>query len=81
MNMHNAHHLVKSKCIPLICMMPVMEKDDRPEAAKRLELARIHRGFETAKDASRFFGWVYEGVAPAAYWTPAGAGRIVTRVV
>jgi SOS-response transcriptional repressor LexA len=34
--------------------------DDRPEPAKRLETARIHRGFATAKDASRYFGWVYE---------------------
>lgn len=34
--------------------------DDRPEAAKRLESARIARGFKTPKDASRFFGWTYE---------------------
>lgn len=34
--------------------------DDRPETAKRLEMARIKRGFSTAKDAARFFGWVYE---------------------
>lgn len=37
-----------------------MKTDDRPEAAKRLETARVHRGFSTAKDATRFFGWVYE---------------------
>ena len=40
--------------------MLMMRIDDRPEAAKRLETARIQRGFATAKDASRFFGWVYE---------------------
>jgi len=34
--------------------------DDRPEAAKRLESARVKRGFATAKDAARYFGWVYE---------------------
>lgn len=34
--------------------------DDRPDAAKRLEVARKNRGFETAKDAARFFGWSYE---------------------
>jgi phage repressor protein C with HTH and peptisase S24 domain len=33
--------------------------DDRPDAAKRLEQARIARGFDTAKDAARFFGWPY----------------------
>jgi SOS-response transcriptional repressor LexA len=37
-----------------------MGNDTRPEPAKRLEAARISRGFQTAKDASRFFGWVYE---------------------
>jgi SOS-response transcriptional repressor LexA len=40
--------------------MQTMRTDDRPEPAKRLEVARLHRGFATAKDASRFFGWVYE---------------------
>jgi len=34
--------------------------DTRPDAAKRLEIARKSRGFETAKDAARFFGWSYE---------------------
>lgn len=34
--------------------------DTRPDAAKRLEIARRSRGFETAKDAARFFGWSYE---------------------
>ena len=38
----------------------IMKSDDRPEPAKRLEKARIQRGFATAKDATRFFGWVYE---------------------
>jgi len=33
--------------------------DDRPEAAQRLELARIIRGFKTAKAAADFFNWPY----------------------
>jgi len=37
-----------------------MTFDDRPEFAKRLEQARKERGFETAKDAARRFGWTYE---------------------
>lgn len=37
-----------------------MEFDDRPETAIRLERARQARGFKTAKDAARFFGWSYE---------------------
>lgn len=37
-----------------------MEDDDRPDDAKRLETARLDRGFKTAKDAARFFGWSYE---------------------
>lgn len=36
-----------------------MEFDDRPEPAQRLEQARIARGFKTAKDACKFFGWNY----------------------
>lgn len=37
-----------------------MEYDDRPDYAQRLERARIARGFKTAADAARFFGWPYE---------------------
>ena len=37
-----------------------MSYDDRPDAAKRLEKARIERGFDTAKDAAKFFGWKYD---------------------
>ncbi len=37
-----------------------MDFDDRPDFAKRLEKARIDRGFRTAKDATRFFHWTYE---------------------
>lgn len=40
--------------------MHIMEFDDRPDFAKRLEKARIARGFLTAKDAARRHGWVYE---------------------
>ncbi|WP_245488379.1 helix-turn-helix transcriptional regulator [Mesorhizobium sp. Pch-S] len=37
-----------------------MDFDDRPEFAKRLEQARTQRGFRSAKEAARFFGWTYE---------------------
>lgn len=59
-NMHNAHHSVKSKRTPTLCFMHVMKSDDRPDFAKRLEQARVDRGFTTAKEAARYFGWKYE---------------------
>lgn len=37
-----------------------MEFDDRPDFAKRLEAARVARGFTSPKKAAAFFGWVYE---------------------
>lgn len=40
--------------------MHIMEYDDRPDFAKRLEQARKNRGFRTPKDAARFFDWTYE---------------------
>ncbi|RVD14247.1 MAG: LexA family transcriptional regulator [Mesorhizobium sp.] len=40
-----------------------MNFDDRPEFAKRLEQARIARGFATAKDAAKYFGWSYDTYA------------------
>lgn len=58
--MHNAYQCVKSKRIPISCEMHIMSFDDRPDFAKRLEQARIDRGFRTAKDAARYYGWVYE---------------------
>lgn len=60
LNMHNAHHQVKSKRISGISILHAMKFDDRPDFAKRLETARIARNFETAKDAARYFGWTYE---------------------
>lgn len=36
-----------------------MTQDLRPDAAKRLEQARIARGFKTARDAADYFGWKY----------------------
>jgi phage repressor protein C with HTH and peptisase S24 domain len=33
--------------------------EDRPAPAQRLELARLTRGFKTAKEAALFFGWPY----------------------
>lgn len=40
-----------------------MKFDDRPEAAKRLETARIARGFKTSKEAATYFGWSYDTYA------------------
>ncbi|WP_235915789.1 XRE family transcriptional regulator [Brucella anthropi] len=37
--------------------------DTRPEYAKRLEQARVARGFKTAKSACDFFGWNYNSYA------------------
>lgn len=37
-----------------------MSFDDRPEPAKRLEQARIRRGFATPRAACDFFGWSYD---------------------
>lgn len=66
-NVHNAHRSVKAKCTPLSCKMHVMKNDekhdDRPDAAKRLEQARIARGFDEAKKAAAFFGWNYNAYA------------------
>ena len=59
--MHNAHMPVKSKRISKACILHSMQKfDDRPDPAKRLEAARVARGFKNPKEASTFFGWVYE---------------------
>lgn len=37
--------------------------DTRPDFAKRLEQARLARGFKTAKSACDFFGWNYNSYA------------------
>ncbi len=37
--------------------------DDRPDYAQRLELARIARGFPSARAAAEYFGWVYDSYA------------------
>lgn len=58
--MHNAHSIVKSKCISKPCILHTMEFDDRPDPAKRLEEARRARGYKTPKEAATFFGWTYE---------------------
>jgi len=36
-----------------------MIDDTRPDQAKRLETARISRGFKTARQATDYFGWQY----------------------
>ncbi|MDO3434361.1 S24 family peptidase [Rhizobium sp. CBN3] len=59
LNVHNAHQTVKAKRTLISCKMHTMEYDDRPEPAKRLEKARIARGFDEAKKAASFFGWNY----------------------
>ena len=40
-----------------------MDIAPKPDWAQRLEEARKRRGFETAKDAARFFGWSYASYA------------------
>lgn len=58
-NVHNARLFVKSKRTPIDVHNAPMP-DDRPEEAKRLQLAREKRGFGSAKDAATFFGWKYD---------------------
>lgn len=43
--------------------MNIMQFDDRPDFAKRLEKARVLRGFKTAKAAADFYGWNYHTYA------------------
>lgn len=59
-NVHNALSLVKSKRTVVPCILHMMTHDDRPDSAKRLEKARTSRGFESAADAARYFGWNYD---------------------
>lgn len=59
-NVHNAQFIVKSKRTVQPCILHMMEHDDRPDSAKRLEKARISRGFTSAADAARYFGWSYD---------------------
>lgn len=59
-NVHNARYNVKSKRTPIMCILHGMEHDDRPGQAIRLQQARENRGFRTAKDAAKFFGWNYD---------------------
>lgn len=62
-DVHYAHHPVKSKRTPLSCFLHTMAFDDRPDEAKRLEQARIARGFKDAKAAASYFGWKYDTYA------------------
>lgn len=58
-NVHYAQSSVKAKCThdPVhVARMP----DDRPDAAKRLQIAREKRGFDSARAATDFFGWKYD---------------------
>lgn len=58
-NVHYAHSTVKAKRTPDPVHVARMA-DDRPEPAKRLQLARERRGFESAQAAADFFGWNYD---------------------
>lgn len=62
-DVHNAHIAVKAKRTLAACIMHTMKFDDRPEEAKRLERARLKRGFDSAKAAAEFFGWNYNSYA------------------
>lgn len=53
-----------------------MKIDDRPDEARRLEQARIARGFSTAKAAATYFGWSYGTYAQHENGTR-GIGRAV----
>lgn len=58
---HNAQITVKSKRTVMPCILHNMSiDDDRPETAKRLQKAREARGFGSAADAAKFFGWKYD---------------------
>lgn len=56
---HNARIDVKAKCTGKLCIMHPMSFDDRPEYAKRLQLARENAKFPTARAAATRFGWSY----------------------
>ncbi|WP_287121404.1 hypothetical protein [Mesorhizobium sp.] len=56
-NVHNAHHIVNAKRTPLSCFMHIMAFDDRPDPAKRLQIARENAKFSSAKAAAEFYGW------------------------
>lgn len=43
--------------------MHYMSFDDRPDFAKRLETARVLRGFKSARAAATRFNWVYDSYA------------------
>lgn len=57
---HNARSVVKSKCTGLPVHFAHMKFDDRPEPAKRLEKARLSKGFQTPREAAKRFGWKYD---------------------
>lgn len=56
---HNAHISVKSKRTHDDVHNALMI-DDRPDPAKRLQIARERRGFSSARAATEFFGWNYD---------------------
>lgn len=58
-NVRYAHVDVKSKRTGDSVHVARMT-DDRPDAAKRLQIAREKRGFDTARSAAEFFGWKYD---------------------
>lgn len=54
---HNALSRVKSKRTRDAVHFARMTFDDRPDPAKRLEQARVARGFSSGRAAAEYFGW------------------------
>lgn len=52
--------------------------DTRPDFAKRLEQARVARGFKTARSACDYFGWNYNSYAQHEQGNR-GIGRVSSR--
>ncbi len=57
---HIAHKTVKSKRTHYLGQIALVEFDDRPDQAKRLEQARRAAGFESARAAAIRFDWSYD---------------------
>lgn len=59
-SVHNAHQSVKAKRTPVPVQNAPMKNPDKSKSqGERLAEARRARGFETAKDAAKYFGWPY----------------------
>lgn len=59
-NVHNAHSKVKAKRTLVSVQNALMKNPDKSKSqGERLTEARVDRGFETAKDAAKYFDWPY----------------------